>query len=125
MWYNFARDGRYISAGAAEMDGQILSVLCHYNFVIMASGTISHEWDHFALTSAASRRDPPRWMARFCRHDKAVRISIHMYGILNQCTLAPNCTDFVYPYVYEHLVPCLSLIHISEPTRLGMISYAV
>src|SRR5450759_485810 len=27
--------------------------------------------------------------------------------------------------LYFQIVPCLSLIHISEPTRLGMISYAV
>ena len=28
-------------------------------------------------------------------------------------------------YFRNHIVYCLSLIHISEPTRLGMISYAV
>src|SRR5450756_2782388 len=39
-----------------------------------------------------------------------------------QCALPPNCPA---PELYPRREYTLSLIHISEPTRLGMISYAV
>src|SRR5665648_1080392 len=39
---------------------------------------------------------------------------------------SPVCTDdYLFTTMTTGKVHCLSLIHISEPTRLGMISYAV
>src|SRR5450759_4068397 len=65
----------------------------------------------------------PLWRFQNCRYH--VRLSdLHSnLTIFLKCPLYEETSDFGGNYIWMH--NNLSLIHISEPTRLGMISYAV
>src|SRR5450759_82227 len=53
------------------------------------------------------------------------RLRDHMLRLLQSCKIYRIEIDYSLDDICQAAVELLSLIHISEPTRLGMISYAV
>src|SRR5450759_5609153 len=84
----------------------------------------------FRALALLGRRLPSTWMASAFRRPRNLHTSGHRVcgsnDVLKRATCWPlfllvRCVDLIFC----HALQGLSLIHISEPTRLGMISYAV
>src|SRR5450759_2432465 len=69
------------------------------------------------------------WEREHCSPSFRMRASSHTRFALSLRCLSPTVRRHRHPFVAVHwllwMLEYLSLIHISEPTRLGMISYAV
>src|SRR5450759_2153590 len=123
----------YLETGASQRPSKVIYDRANSSITTLKMGEIDwrtvlagKDWLHFSGTAPALGTSMPEVVEEACRIAKEMGVTVSCDLNYRKKLWSPDKAQSVMTGLMAYVdVLILSLIHISEPTRLGMISYAV